>query len=280
MNPQRELTRAEHAAALEALAAPIERQVAESLRRVMTARLALVHPALVAADLPPLDVNALSGISNDWAAEVDRLVGPMLVEVYEVAALDVWDRFVDAVDRMAQREAGSMAVVLSNGSRSFMEVARNRLVGIGDTAWTIARTALVEGIEAGDDMGRLTVRVREAIDVGEARARTIARTETLSAANAGATTGARVLGDDGPQFKEWLATKDTRTRDTHWLADGQRVPISDPFVVGGYNLDHPGDPYGPAGEVINCRCTVLFVDEPGGNGTGAGRTGRVTPIPR
>ena len=63
-------------------------------------------------------------------------------------------------------------------------------------------------------------------------------------------------GDPAP-FKVWLATDDSRTRETHDLADGQRTLMSEPFRVGGAALMFPGDPRGPAQEVINCRCSLL-----------------------
>jgi hypothetical protein len=58
------------------------------------------------------------------------------------------------------------------------------------------------------------------------------------------------------------STDDSRTRETHRLADGQRVALGQPFIVGGFELAFPGDPDGPPQEVIQCRCTMLLV-EPG-----------------
>ncbi len=54
--------------------------------------------------------------------------------------------------------------------------------------------------------------------------------------------------------KEWLATLDARTRDSHAAADAQQVGIDEPFDVGGVKLMYPGDPSGPAREIYNCRC--------------------------
>jgi hypothetical protein len=94
------------------------------------------------------------------------------------------------------------------------------------------------------------------------KARRIARTETMGAINggsfAGATARADQLGEE--QFKQWLATDDARTRPNHVAADGQVRPIKVPFDVGGHQLMYPGEPGGPADEVINCRCTPLFLD--------------------
>jgi hypothetical protein len=35
--------------------------------------------------------------------------------------------------------------------------------------------------------------------------------------------------------------------------------MDEPFTVGGASLMYPGDPAGPAEEVINCRCCVGFI---------------------
>lgn len=90
--------------------------------------------------------------------------------------------------------------------------------------------------------------------VWETRSMLIARTESTGAAGFGAW---RALADEGVLTKEWLATEDTRTRETHLLADGQTAPIEGSFVVGGALMRFPGDPMAPVGEVANCRCTLI-----------------------
>jgi len=94
------------------------------------------------------------------------------------------------------------------------------------------------------------------------RTEMIARTETMRASNAGAH---GLYERWGVKRKEWLATSDDRTRESHLRAmwdyseGGNPGPIkmSDTFTVGGYQLRYAGDPSGPAKETINCRCTVL-----------------------
>jgi len=56
----------------------------------------------------------------------------------------------------------------------------------------------------------------------------------------------------------WGTVGDDRVRRTHSLANGQRQPVGSPFIVGGAYLQHPRDPAGPAGEVINCRCSETY----------------------
>jgi hypothetical protein len=96
----------------------------------------------------------------------------------------------------------------------------------------------------------------------EYKARRIARTEAAAALNGGDYSGALASEEiEGiTLWKQWLATTDERTRHSHVLADGQVQKLRDPFVVGGWPLEHPADPVGPAHEVINCRCTALYHD--------------------
>ena len=53
--------------------------------------------------------------------------------------------------------------------------------------------------------------------------------------------------------KEWVASIDSRTRDSHADLDGKRVDTDDYFKPG---LFAPGEGNDPA-EVINCRCTTV-----------------------
>lgn len=85
------------------------------------------------------------------------------------------------------------------------------------------------------------------------RALRIARTEVMTASNAGSLQGAKDLGM--PMDKIWIATMDQRTRDTHLAMNNVSVDINEKFSNG---MDGPGDPEGGAGEVINCRCTLTY----------------------
>lgn len=102
-------------------------------------------------------------------------------------------------------------------------------------------------------------RVREALagTVSVRRARTIARTEIGSAQNA-----AILFTADGAERQDvrriWLAIDDARTRPSHAAADGQTIGPGERFLVGGFALAHPGDPNGPAREIVNCRCSMLL----------------------
>lgn len=89
------------------------------------------------------------------------------------------------------------------------------------------------------------------------RALMIARTESTTAANYGAS-----LGNEDADYltaKQWLAVLDSNTRPNHVDANGQTVANTDYFEVGSSLMYYPGDISAPAAEVVNCRCTLAYV---------------------
>jgi len=149
----------------------------------------------------------------------------------------------------------------------YLNQVGNRLVRIPDEVYALIVSELEHGLREGEsipDMARRVERVLTATgsERWPNRARTVARTETIGAVNAGvfraAVLDAQDRGDVAPA-KVWIATEDARTRPSHTEADKQRTLLLSPFRVGGADLMFPGDPRGPAQEVINCRCSLLPV---------------------
>jgi len=60
-------------------------------------------------------------------------------------------------------------------------------------------------------------------------------------------------------MKSWLSMRDRAVRPDHVTADGQTVSLTDPFLVGGWPMDHPHDLNAPAEQTANCRCTVRYL---------------------
>lgn len=84
----------------------------------------------------------------------------------------------------------------------------------------------------------------------------IARTELIGAVN-GASLFMVTNGTD-IRYKVWMATADSRTRDSHAELDGATIPVGETFDNG---CAFPGDPDGDAEEVINCRCTLGYSED-------------------
>lgn len=158
---------------------------------------------------------------------------------------------------------------------AYLAMVDNRMVNTSNEVFDSIAATVARGNEEGWSIPRTAAAIDETLDATETpkwrnRATVVARTETLASLNAGRTDAFRAtaefLADDDEldeplEFERiWLATLDNRVRDTHRVADGQRVALDRPFMVGGFPLDHPGDPNGPPQETIQCRCTTIIVE--------------------
>lgn len=233
------------------LSADFQDMIVRSLHHVVdeialkVARESMGRTGLIAAG-PADDVIAL------WEDEVPELIA-YLDGVYDAGALEA-----------AAEMAAGLPVPNGQGIPGvpdafvleYLQQASNRLKGVGDELWENIRDEIIIGLENGETTDQIAGRIRAAAGFTEARAKTVARTELVGASNAG--THAQVLMIVPDAKKEWVATTDGRTRFTHRHADGQKVPVDQAFIVGGSTLRWPGDPGGAAGEVVNCRCTLIF----------------------
>lgn len=155
-------------------------------------------------------------------------------------------------------EAKGFREIFEAAIRSWVELhALERAILITGTLREAVRELLQEA--AGEGWGERTLAraIQERIgrDLSRANAARIARTEMHTAASIGSDEAARSTGLE--MVKEWASAEDTRTRWSHAIADGQEVRLDEPFHVGMAKLMVPGDPRGPAKEIINCRCQVL-----------------------
>jgi uncharacterized protein with gpF-like domain len=222
-----------------------------------------VRPGVMASTLDsngtiPPDPGAISGSQPTWDNLVERRVMP----VVENTARVPWDATLSGGPVALQRGFDSDPQILD-----YLEGARNRLRNFPNETYALLQRIIARGVDEGRSIQDVSDEVQQlltatATDTYRRRAVTVARTETIGAANAGAFAAAQELaretGEENPE-KVWLATDDTRTRPTHRTAEGQRVPLMSPFDVGGYQLQFPGDPTGPPQEVIMCRCSFLHV---------------------
>ena len=111
------------------------------------------------------------------------------------------------------------------------------------------------GISTGMSYQQVAQQLAAYTNIGYNNAVRIARTEghrvqcqsSMDACYKAKEKGANVL-------KQWDATLDGRTRDSHARVHGEVRELDKPFSNG---LMFPGDPDGAAAEVINCRCALL-----------------------
>ena len=116
-----------------------------------------------------------------------------------------------------------------------------------------------DGLSENQSVSEIASRVASRLDDEKAqRADAIAQTAVTGGFENGQLQAFRDAGFDQ---KRWISQRDGRVRESHQEADGQRVDLEAPFTVGGASLMHPGDPNGPADEVVRCRCTMFPVNE-------------------
>jgi hypothetical protein len=127
---------------------------------------------------------------------------------------------------------------------------------LGEAVQPIVREIVADAYQEGLSVVQAAELIRAKVDdVSPWQAQMLARTDLNGLANGGSVMAAKLAG---VERKRWLTAHDERVRPTHAAADGQTVPVGQPFSVGGEHLQHPGDPSGSNAEVANCRCTVTY----------------------
>ena len=120
---------------------------------------------------------------------------------------------------------------------------------------------ITQGIIQGESLDQIAERLaRELKSTNMNKMRMFARTAMTASQNAGRQKQMEDAEARGIKIsKQWIATLDDRTRDTHQDLDGQTVGISELFQVRKYKIRYPGDPSAAPEMVFNCRCTMKSV---------------------
>lgn len=155
-----------------------------------------------------------------------------------------WAAFAEFVQAMVAEKVVQVSETTRAAIRAIVELGRSE----GMSARELAK-------EIWSSTGR---------DINRRRALRIARTEVHGAssyATDAAIRSARLRG----MTREWIAMADERTRSSHREAHGQVRGMDEPFDIplprgeaGTERLMFPGDPSGSAGNVINCRCVLIY----------------------
>lgn len=236
---------------------------ADSLERLMVSTLNGIMRRVAAS--VGYDITAAAGSAAEeplraaeaqWMEAVGAGFFPRIVEAFHTSAEFVYDQVVDAYDGPAE----DVPFVSNEFAVSYLTDTANRMVATTEGTWTRARAQLIEGFSAGESIEELSSRLMTISDWSERRAATVARTEIISASNAGALAEMQAFQPDAS--KVWLATMDSRTREAHRDADGETVLLDGTFTVDGEELSFPGDPGGSPGNIINCVIGSTLVDAP------------------
>ncbi len=120
--------------------------------------------------------------------------------------------------------------------------------------------ALIDGIEQGLGYRAIADQIEQYVDGNYKRALVIARTESMRANSEARQESNNEAQKAGVLFeKQWLATLDEVTRDSHRDLDGQRVAPEDEFESKQGNKALEPRMFGVAEEDIQCRCTTINI---------------------
>jgi hypothetical protein len=138
----------------------------------------------------------------------------------------------------------------------------HKIEGLSDAAWEKIRSELTLGVMG----GKTPQEVAKAIGMNLTdpsiftsiahRAEVITQTEMGRAFSTAAELRMEEAGEHVKDLeKMWRHVGHPKVpRLSHLAADGQHVPVNEPFNVGGIDMMYPRDPGAPIEETINCGC--------------------------
>ena len=164
----------------------------------------------------------------------------------------------DAVEALGARsEDGRLAILQARGIDNFEGFTKTQT----DTIINLVAKGVAEQKTPGQIAKEIQENFSETIP---SKARTIARTETLTAVSLGQKAAEDDFAEINPGgTKMWITAGDDRVRRSHEAIDGVEVPIKNGVWKSGLGneLRFPRDPQGGAADVINCRCTFILIPE-------------------
>ena len=180
----------------------------------------------------------------------------VLLDLYKQTG-SVWARHSRTLYRQAKAtgQMGFSERIVTFMQQYFGFDLLNDAEGITNTTKRLIQEVLSEAALQGWSFDEIVNRL-EAPDFTAKRARLIARTETVNAANAGSMANLRAAG---AAKKIWIAARDNRTRPHRREVNQTIIGIVELFKVGDSLMSHPGSKEGSAAEVCNCRCAVAGV---------------------
>lgn len=236
-----------------------ERRIMDALQARLSARMERAMAASIAREYRA----AARAVERrePWAVQ-GQDTGRILLAGWETTAIAFGNRMSNQLGK-SRRQRIERKDIGAAFRAAFLQFATEwiatKVTQINSTTEEQIRAVILAGEDEGASVEAIAKRIRaEALPSSRLRSHVIARTETHFAAgwaNEQAATESGILLQ-----KEWVATTDARTRESHLEVDGEVVAMSGAFNVGGALLRYPGDPSGPAEEVINCRCQAIYIE--------------------
>lgn len=179
-------------------------------------------------------------------AKLQKVVWPLYVQIGMEAGQALY------------KELGQVGALFNLEDSEALAVLQQKLIrvtGINETTREALRNTISQGLQNQEPWTQIADRVREVYNFAASRSYTIARTETGQAMGTARYAGTISMGI---QKIMWVTAADERVRLSHRNLNGVKAEIGQVFVNG---CRFPCDPYGPPGEIINCRCCAAPVVE-------------------
>lgn len=225
---------------------PLEDQFKRKLRRFLWEQRQRV--------LEALHKQELKGLTRDVVDEIFDLEqenGRLRKRLDEVYRLILAEGLAVVVEETGEFDWGWDDPAIQD----YLKQLTERVTKVNDTIKRHLRREILDGLSNRETLKEIADRIRKVYNMASTRASAIARTETCSAIEGGKFLGRQKVG---VKLHQWISARDEHVRESHWMQDGKTVKVGEPFPNG---LRFPGDPNGPAAEVINCRCTTIAVEE-------------------
>lgn len=173
--------------------------------------------------------NALNNLKNSQDIKISKMTEPLYLAATKVAAQGTFDLL--GIDDVAK------------GNSALANAAANRITGVNKTINDKILKEIKEGIDAGENIDKLSKRVKNVYNFTSSRSRVIARTESSRIMNASTLA---TYKDRGVKKKKWLDAGDSKVRPEHKDNAGQgAIPVEEAFSS--------GELYPNA---VNCRCCI------------------------
>ena len=138
----------------------------------------------------------------------------------------------------------------------------HKIEGLSNAAWDKIQGELTLGVMGGKTPQEVAAAIGKNLEVPSVFGSIANRAEVITKTEMGRvfSTAAELRMEEAGKYvdgleKQWRhAGHPAVPRPSHLIADGQHVPVDEPFNIGGVLMMHPRDPAAPIEEVINCGC--------------------------
>lgn len=189
----------------------------------------------------------------DWDAE-NELFASTIVQLY-LESMGAGYSIADEIFALDLEETGIEAIMNEDLLKWARESAAQQVTHVNQTTKDQIKRIISDGMENGLSNAEIAQNIFDQSEINSiGRAKRIASTEVHNSIIKG---NHQAMVDAGVKKKKWVTAKDEVVRPWHSNMNGEIRKINERFSNG---LMHPGDPDGPAKEIVECRCIEVPAD--------------------